>query len=333
MPTLPDTPLEKPASIMRLKSYYDILDVTESASDSEIKSAYRKVIRNYHPDLNPDKQKAEKRTRELNTAIEVLTNSDKRQRYNRQLQKLRKRQAQNTPRPTPKNERRASERDIQEGSSLIDSPTHTIAQPFTANNANNLPTVEDFEEAVADYKPFAIELLDDLLSWISAHPISANLLILLNVGILAFAGVYVWQITTPQEGFQPQAATTQPEENQTQRNSPQTPPLAQHLVGKTWEIRWQTGPMATELEFIDNNTFSYRSSNGERLTGDWAIIDKSTLAATYPIRHYLCTDTYRLLNGEITVDHVAKQENGDIYNTNTGVLVEVRGLSSESGTN
>ncbi|MDE5072166.1 MAG: DnaJ domain-containing protein [Trichodesmium sp. St16_bin4-tuft] len=63
------------------KDYYSILGLTKSASAEEIKKAYRKLARKYHPDMNPDDRKAEDRFKEVNEAYEVLSDSEKRQKY------------------------------------------------------------------------------------------------------------------------------------------------------------------------------------------------------------------------------------------------------------
>ncbi len=66
---------------MEVKDYYDILGVNRSASQDEIKKAYRKLARKYHPDVNPDDPNAETRFKEINEAHEVLSDPDKRQKY------------------------------------------------------------------------------------------------------------------------------------------------------------------------------------------------------------------------------------------------------------
>lgn len=66
---------------MQVKDYYDILGVNRSASQDEIKKAYRKLARKYHPDVNPDDPNAETRFKEINEAHEVLSDPDKRQKY------------------------------------------------------------------------------------------------------------------------------------------------------------------------------------------------------------------------------------------------------------
>ncbi|MCW3077647.1 MAG: dnaJ [Bacteroidetes bacterium] len=67
---------------MAKRDYYEILGVSRSASDDEIKKAYRKLAIKYHPDKNPDDHKAEENFKEAAEAYEILSNPDKRQRYN-----------------------------------------------------------------------------------------------------------------------------------------------------------------------------------------------------------------------------------------------------------
>lgn len=64
------------------RDYYDVLDVPRSASADEIKRAYRKLARQYHPDVNKDPD-AEAKFKEINEAYEVLSNQDKRAAYDR----------------------------------------------------------------------------------------------------------------------------------------------------------------------------------------------------------------------------------------------------------
>ena len=65
------------------KKYYGILGVSESASESEIKEAYRKLAFKWHPDRNRGSKEAEVKMKEINEAYEVLSNSEKRQNYDR----------------------------------------------------------------------------------------------------------------------------------------------------------------------------------------------------------------------------------------------------------
>src|SRR5512136_1245799 len=66
---------------MEYKDYYQILSVPRTATQDEIKKAYRKLARQYHPDNNPDDKQAEAKFKEINEANEVLSDPDKRKKY------------------------------------------------------------------------------------------------------------------------------------------------------------------------------------------------------------------------------------------------------------
>ncbi|MEL6986896.1 MAG: molecular chaperone DnaJ, partial [Bacteroidota bacterium] len=68
---------------MAKRDYYDVLGVAKSASAQEIKKAYRKLAIKYHPDKNPDNKEAEEKFKEAAEAYEVLSNEDKKARYDR----------------------------------------------------------------------------------------------------------------------------------------------------------------------------------------------------------------------------------------------------------
>lgn len=68
---------------MEFRDYYEALGVKKNASQDEIKKAYRKLARKYHPDVNPDDPNAEEKFKEINEAYQVLSDSDKRQKYDR----------------------------------------------------------------------------------------------------------------------------------------------------------------------------------------------------------------------------------------------------------
>jgi len=63
------------------KDYYKILGVDHNASEKEIKQAYRRLARKYHPDVNPGDKAAEEKFKEISEAYEVLSDKDKRMKY------------------------------------------------------------------------------------------------------------------------------------------------------------------------------------------------------------------------------------------------------------
>lgn len=66
---------------MEYKDYYKILGIDESASASDIKKAYRKLAKEYHPDLHPDDEELANKFKDINEAYEVLGDEDKRKKY------------------------------------------------------------------------------------------------------------------------------------------------------------------------------------------------------------------------------------------------------------
>ena len=63
------------------RDYYEVLGIGKNATDAEIKSAFRKLAKKYHPDLNPGNKEAEEKFKEVNEANDVLSDPQKRQRY------------------------------------------------------------------------------------------------------------------------------------------------------------------------------------------------------------------------------------------------------------
>ena len=66
---------------MEYKDYYKVLGVDKKASEQEIKKTYRRLARQYHPDVNPGDKSAEARFKEINEAYEVLSDPEKRKKY------------------------------------------------------------------------------------------------------------------------------------------------------------------------------------------------------------------------------------------------------------
>ncbi len=84
------------------RDFYDTLGIKRDASDKEVRSAYRKLARKYHPDVSPNDKSAESRFKEATAAFEVLSDADKRKKYDRygdkwehgdQIEEMRKQQS------------------------------------------------------------------------------------------------------------------------------------------------------------------------------------------------------------------------------------------------
>lgn len=66
-----------------MRDFYEILDINKNATEDEIKRAYRRLAKKYHPDLNPDDKEAEQKFKEASAAYEILSDPIKRDRYDR----------------------------------------------------------------------------------------------------------------------------------------------------------------------------------------------------------------------------------------------------------
>src|SRR5262245_35007925 len=66
---------------VKLRDYYETLGVARDAKEDDIKKAYRKLARKYHPDLNPNNKQSEEKFKELQEAYEVLSDAEKRRKY------------------------------------------------------------------------------------------------------------------------------------------------------------------------------------------------------------------------------------------------------------
>ncbi len=68
-----------------MKTYYEILNISVNAKDTEIKNSYRKLAKKHHPDLNPGDKEAEKTFKLISEAYETLSDSNKREKYDNLL--------------------------------------------------------------------------------------------------------------------------------------------------------------------------------------------------------------------------------------------------------
>lgn len=89
-----------------METYYTVLGISSTATDAEIKSAYRKLAKQFHPDANPQftdavRRVAEEKFKEVQEAYDVLRNSSKRAQYDGLLAKQFPQPAPRTPQPTP----------------------------------------------------------------------------------------------------------------------------------------------------------------------------------------------------------------------------------------
>ena len=66
---------------MEFRDYYKVLGVDRGATEAEIKTAYRKLARKFHPDVNPNNKEAERRFKEANEAYQVIGDAEKRKKY------------------------------------------------------------------------------------------------------------------------------------------------------------------------------------------------------------------------------------------------------------
>src|SRR3954467_13159179 len=66
---------------VKFRDYYEILGVSRTAKDDELKKVYRKLARKYHPDLNPNNKQSEEKFKEIQEAYEVLSDAEKRRKY------------------------------------------------------------------------------------------------------------------------------------------------------------------------------------------------------------------------------------------------------------
>ena len=117
---------------MQAKTLYEVLEVSENASAEVIEKAYKVLAKKYHPDLQQqeEKQKAEKKMKEINEAYEILGNEEKRKEYDQKLQQEREEKIKNN----------------QNQNNVYTTNSYTGYSPFHAENvSNNTTTNMDYE--------------------------------------------------------------------------------------------------------------------------------------------------------------------------------------------
>ena len=85
-----------------MTDWYSVLQVSRQASEGEIKSAYRKMAKKYHPDAHPGDQKCEARFKEITEAYTILSDAKKRRKYDEELGRRTEEKAPNAPKGKPK---------------------------------------------------------------------------------------------------------------------------------------------------------------------------------------------------------------------------------------
>lgn len=97
---------------MAFIDYYKILGISKTANEKEIKAAYRKLARKYHPDLNPENKDAELKFKEINEANEVLSDTEKRKKYDKYGQDWKQGEQQEKAQQQRQSQRQSSQQDF-----------------------------------------------------------------------------------------------------------------------------------------------------------------------------------------------------------------------------